>query len=510
LAADLIEPELIEPELEQPEALEAPAAKAPVRNLPAALPLPAAPKAPTLAPVETKRAAARSSQPVTSAPSLRFPELEEKQAIAQTPCASGGFDTPSLEAVPYGDLLTVEYTCQRGPESPLAKLEWNSRAIPVNMPRFAMRPVFDRVEEDVAPRKPERKTPAFAEVFSMPDAAAITRNRAARHAITAIAASVTVAVALWFGSNAGKFGKDLISREAAGELAGARVPSNSGALAGNDGPAAAAPSPLTSPVAWVRASAAKRAAVQYTDGFKEGMEAWGAKAKAMAPGWSRNPDGYVRPGQLALFQPTLKFTDYKMEFFGQLENKSMSWVVRGKDPNNYYAMKFNVVEPGLRPILSMVHYPVIDGKPGHKVETPLSAMVHNDTPYHVAVQVKGSHFTASIEGQEVDEWTDDSLLAGGVGFFSEAGARARIYWMKVSKNDDWFGRVCGYLSGGADAQPRESAWLERSLPQAPAPERPMPPPVADAFWTSEPGGTGFGRLQRGRTSFKGESEKWST
>jgi len=184
--------------------------------------------------------------------------------------------------------------------------------------------------------------------------------------------------------------------------------------------------------------------------------------------------------------------------------------VRGKDTKNYYAMKFNVVEPGLRPVLSMIHYPVIDGKPGHKVETPLSAMVHNDTPYHVAVEVKGSHFTASIEGQEVDEWTDDSLLAGGVGFFSEAGARARIYWMKVSKNDDWFGRICGYLSGGADAQPTDTAWLERPLPQAPAPERPLPPPVADALLTSEPGGTEFGKVQRGRTSFKGESEKWST
>ena len=37
-----------------------------------------------------------------------------------------------------------------------------------------------------------------------------------------------------------------------------------------------------------------------------------------------------QPGELALFKPTLKFTDYRMEFSGQIENKSLAWVVRGK------------------------------------------------------------------------------------------------------------------------------------------------------------------------------------
>ena len=208
-----------------------------------------------------------------------------------------------------------------------------------------------------------------------------------------------------------------------------------------------------------------------------------------------------------MFQPTLNFTDYRMEFFGQIENKSMSWVVRGKDTQNYYAMKFNVVEPGLRPVISMVHYAVVGGKAGRKVEMPLSVMVHNDTPYHVAVDVRGSHYVASIEGQQVDEWTDDSLVAGGVGFFSEAGARARIYWMKVSKNDDWLGHICGYLAGGTDT-PSDTAWLERPEIPAPAPERPLPPPTAAAV--VETAETWFGGAARGRASAKGGTEKWSS
>jgi hypothetical protein len=111
-------------------------------------------------------------------------------------------------------------------------------------------------------------------------------------------------------------------------------------------------------------------------------------------------------------------------------------------------MKFTVVEPGLRPIIAVVHYPVIGGKKGHKVEVPLSVMVHNDTAYHVAVEVRGNRVVTSIEGQEVDRWTDDTLAHGGVGFFSEPGERARLYWMKLAANDDLLGIICAYLSGG--------------------------------------------------------------
>lgn len=494
---------------EQAPAEEAPAAVASPTKAAAAPPRPAAPKTPILVPVEATPAAAHRTTPVTAPPTvLRFPKLAAQQAMPQAP--TGDFDSQSLEAVPYGDLLTVEYHCQTGPESPLAKLHWAKRSLGVELPRFAVRPIFDRLE-DLAPPKKERKTPGFAEIFSMPDAAALVKRKATRHAITAIAASVTVAMALWFGANAGKLGRDMLSRDTSRDVAssiGSSGLSSGGGATETASVPRTPPSPLSSPVAWVKVKAAQRAAVQVGDTFASGMEAWGAKAKSFAPGWSRNTDGYVHPGQLALFQPTLHFTDYRMEFFGQIESKSLSWVVRGKDPKNYYAMKFNVVQPGLRPIISMVHYPVVDGRAGQKVEMPLSVMVHNDTPYHVAVDVKGSHFVASIEGQEVDEWTDDSLMAGGVGFFSEAGARARIYWMKVSKNDDWLGHICGYLSGGAEIP--ETAWLERPEIPVPAPERPLPPPSATAVWVAEMDAPGFGKPQRGKASLKGGIETWSS
>src|SRR5581483_7910198 len=350
---------------------------------------------------------------------------------------------------------------------------------------------------------------AFAEVFTMPAAAAVTKGKAARHAFTAVAASVTVAMALWFGANAGKFGNELINREAV-LSANARIqsPASAGELASASSSTSPAPSVFKHPVSWIRTEAARHAAVQVADSFDNGMAAWGTKGKALAAGWSHSGDGYIRPGQLALFQPTLKFTDYRMEFFGQIENKSMSWVVRGKDTQNYYAMKFNVVEPGLRPVISMIHYPVVGGKQGHRVETPLSVMVHGSTPYHVAVEVKGSHYTASIEGQEVDSWSDDTLMAGGVGFFSDAGSRARIYWMKVTKNDDWFGHLCNYIAGATDVG--ETAWLDRPALPAPRPDPPAPAPATASLWPAEVGESWSAKLQRGKGSVKGEIDKWSS
>lgn len=451
------------------------------------------------------------AQPKLDSPAALVTQQAGQSAASSSVVMPAAAGQPQTE-VPQAGLAALDYHCPAGQMVPQANLVWAipAASLQLNLPRFAVRPVFDRME-DQTPVKAPRKAPAFAEIFTMPDAAALTERKAARHAFTAIAASVTVAMALWFGANAGKFGKDLINREAAAEMAAAaRVHTQGGSVetvVAQSRPAEPEPSALSHPVAWVRNAAAKRATVQVADSFENGMAAWGAKGKSWASGWSHSADGYVRPGQLALFQPTIQYTDYRMDFFGQIEDRSMSWVVRGKDTKNYYAMKFNIVSPGLRPILSMTHYPVVDGKQGHRVETPLSVMVQNNLPYHVSVEVKGSHYTASIEGQEVDSWSDDTLLAGGVGFFSEAGARARIYWMKVAKNDDWFGRLCNRIAG--DDGPRDTAWLDRPALPVPQPEPPAPAPSTAALWPAEAAEGWNGKLQRNQSSWKGEIETWS-
>jgi len=185
----------------------------------------------------------------------------------------------------------------------------------------------------------------------------------------------------------------------------------------------------------------------FADDFRAGLSQWkGVHAKWPAS-WSYSTDGFIHPGQLALYRPSVPLSDYRFEFMAQIESKSVDWVVRAHDADNYYALKFTVVQPGPRPLVAMVRYPVIDGNKGERVATPLRMMIHANTPYRVTVDVKGNTYHAYVEGQEADFWTEDRLKTGGVGFFSESGERARVYWVKLESHGDLLGRICSLLSG---------------------------------------------------------------
>jgi hypothetical protein len=80
----------------------------------------------------------------------------------------------------------------------------------------------------------------------------------------------------------------------------------------------------------------------------------------------------------------------------------------------------------------------------------------------------------SIEGQEIDSYTDNTLPSGGVGFFADAGAKARLYWMRVTANDDFVGKVCAYMAGALGQAPPAAAGLpwNQAPPGAPGPSQP--------------------------------------
>ena len=212
----------------------------------------------------------------------------------------------------------------------------------------------------------------------------------------------------------------------------------------------------------VRQWMAAHALRDFGDDFRGGLDQWKGGPASGPKGWSYSRDGFVHPGQMALFRPSVPLTDYHFEFMAQIENKSVDWVVRAQDPKNYYAVKFTVLQPGPRPMVAMVRYPVIAGNIGSRVLTPLRMMIHANTPYRVTMDVKGNNYRTFIEDQETDFWTDDRLKSGGVGFFSEAGERARVYWVKLESHGDLLGRICGMLSGGNSPEgttKENEAWI---------------------------------------------------
>jgi hypothetical protein len=396
----------------------------------------AAPKPAVLGPFKVR--AAPAELPVAPrAESMETPGGEEAPATARPQAGPA----PGL---PEPGFIPPDFHCENVRGVPVDWLEWHTPQIAPLPPRFELRPALDRLEDpDPVSRKAART--------KRPDGAVM------HQLVGAAAAGLFVAVGLWFGAGAAKtLRKTAMVRQEISATVGATR------TAANPAPAAGA---TKRPLSWVRSAISKRATVDLTDTFHAGMASWNAAPQSWAPGWSRHPDGYVRTGQLALYRPSAAYSDYRLEFFGQIESKSMGWVVRARDPQNYYAMKFAVVAPGLRPIIAMVHYPVVGGKKGQKVEVPLSVMVHDNTPYHVAVEVKGNRVITSIEGQEVDRWTDDMQASGGVGFFSEPGERARLYWMKVVTNDDLLGRICAYFSGGSEEGSETTAlWRQGESP----------------------------------------------
>jgi hypothetical protein len=422
------------------------------------------------------RAAAefQSAEPPAAAP-------QETSLSAVSPMRQPVSGLAAPEPVPQADgprfgfrqpgPVPMEFFCQREVMAPAQSIEWLARRPAIHAPKFVVRPVFERIGVVAARPKPVSQTPAFAEIFAIREIARRRTGRSGLGAVgKAIAAALLVGIGIWFGAGSVKIGKELVAINTS--LPRVEMPG----VGGMSSKAVPEWRTAEGTIAQVRHAIEQRAAVELTDTFRR-MEAWGAGAKALPAGWSRHPDGYVRIGQLALYHPSQSFADYRFEFFGEIEKKSMSWAVRARDAQNYYAMKFTVVEPGLRPVIAVVHYPVVGGRKGPRVQTPLSVMVHNHEPYHVEVEVRGNHMVTSIEGQEVDSWTDDRLKAGGVGFFSEAGESARLYWIRVTKNQDWLGRVCAYLSGGSDSN---IAGLWRGeKPAAPPQLPPAAPPGAE-------------------------------
>jgi hypothetical protein len=404
---------------------------------------------------------ARTLTPEVRKPAKMGPRLVAPEPIATVAVTPPAIGQPQVEpGLPHPGLLSLEYHSQRQRHVPVGRPEWQTPQPALYPPPFLLCPALENLQEPAPLQKLAR--PGFGKLRTMPAAKRMPRSVMIAGSI---AAGLLLAAALWVGaSNYRNNGRLLAQGEAPSVDV---VPGNRGAARAPNGET---PAP-TGPVAWIRRTIANRAALRIGDGFRS-MDNWDGEAQARPVGWTRHPDGYVNTGALALFHPSLKFTDFHLEFFGQIETKSIGWTVHAANTMNYHAMKLTVVEAGLRPFVALVHYNVVGGKSGHRTQTPLNIMVHNNQPMQFDVDVRGASVVTSIDGEEVDSFIDNTLVAGGVGFFSDAGERARLFWMKVSRNDDFLGHVCAMLASGA-ADRNTAALRGPRLPDgAPAPRLP--------------------------------------
>ncbi len=401
----------------------------------------AAGKEHTVPGLEAQRLEPRACEPSAAAPRLVAPQ--PISTVAVTPPARASLVIDS--ALPHPGLLPLEFHTSRVGSAPASRPEWIWPRPGLQPPKFLLGQVPEKLEEPAQP-KTARKEPV--EILKRP---AATRQPSVLMVAGRVAAGFLLVASLWYGVANFRVERRTVASEEIPSVDGATLSAGSNASPARvaNGGTLAQPAPKGA-IAWVRRTIADRAAVKISENFHN-LENWDSGAKGDLAGWARHPDGYTHTGALALYRPTLKFEDYRVEFFGQIEAKSIGWTVRAADTRNYHAMKLTVVEEGLRPFVALVQYNVADGKSGHRTQTPLNVMVHHNRPMQLTVDVRGNRFVTSIDGEEVDSFIDNTRRAGGVGFFSEAGERARLYWMNVSRNDDWLGHVCAMLSDGSSS-----------------------------------------------------------
>jgi hypothetical protein len=194
-----------------------------------------------------------------------------------------------------------------------------------------------------------------------------------------------------------------------------------------------------------RQTMVSRAAIALDEDFRSGLDEWVSKGEATTQ-WSFDSTGFVRPGPLAMYRPTMGLTDYQMQFLGMLDKQSLSFVVRAADFDNYYVVKLVVLKPGPVPSIGVIRYAVINGKAESRGDAVVPIDARADMLYRVRIDVHGDDFALSVQGQMVDSWSEPRLNHGGVGFFAAPGEESRLRWVQVTHQYDMLGRLCAYLA----------------------------------------------------------------
>jgi hypothetical protein len=146
--------------------------------------------------------------------------------------------------------------------------------------------------------------------------------------------------------------------------------------------------------------------------------------------WASDATGSARGRQLSLYHPSTSMSDYQLEFLGRIERRSLGWVFRAADSSNYYAVK--LAAPRRGGPLSITRFAVIRGFEGKHVERSLPLMADANTRLKVRLDAKGPRFTLWVQSQVTDDWQDDRLKTGGVGFLNEREERGEVQSVQIS------------------------------------------------------------------------------
>jgi hypothetical protein len=217
------------------------------------------------------------------------------------------------------------------------------------------------------------------------------------------------------------------------------------AVAAIAGAVALTPSRRSNTDVWenLRLQVSKRAQVDLLDDFSAGLDAW--KGPGMET-WSYDDNGFVHPGAMALFGPTMNLANYDLDALVQVEAKGVGLVFRAVSQHTYQVARLETEGSGPMRSLAVSRYTMIAGQPSRTIMTRYPERFPSDTLYRVHLEVRDDNFSLYIQGKLMDSWTDSRLQWGGVGLFCSPGGRARVAWIRTSSHTDSLGRMCSLLA----------------------------------------------------------------
>src|SRR5262249_32653406 len=127
----------------------------------------------------------------------------------------------------------------------------------------------------------------------------------------------------------------------------------------------------------VRQVMVDRAAVALDEDLRSGLDEW-VRRGDVPTDWSFDATGFVKPGPLAMYRPSLSLTDYQLQFLGLIDKQAMSWVVRAADFENFYVVKLVVLKSGPLPTIGVTRYAVVNGKADSRVDTAVAVDARTD------------------------------------------------------------------------------------------------------------------------------------
>jgi len=145
--------------------------------------------------------------------------------------------------------------------------------------------------------------------------------------------------------------------------------------------------------------------------------------------WVTDPTGSSHGRQISLYRPSLPMSDYRLEFSGRIEHKSLGWAFRKTDSRNYYVGKLQASRPG-GPV-NLIRYGVVRGVEDPHIQIPLPN-VSSAGALKVRLDAKRARFTIYVQNQVVADWQDHRLQKGGVGFLSEREERGQVGSVQIS------------------------------------------------------------------------------